>query len=137
MSHRRSKNGGSGLLRQVLAGIAAGGVTAGGALALFAALMVRSGATAALTAALATAAVCLGSFSAGYVTARTRASGGLLCGGVCGALCVLILAVLCAVSGVRTVSAAALIRAALILLAGCIGGMLGLRRAAQPHRHRA
>ena len=111
---------------------AVGILAAAGSLAAMAALIVSRGLSGSAAAPLATAAVGIGSFCSGWLTAFCRREGGLFCGALQGALFAGLLAVLALTSGDLSDSAI-LLRLGVVVLCGIFGGFLGVRG---PHRRR-
>ena len=94
-------------------------------LAAMAALMVSQKLPGTAAVPLATAAVGVGSFCGGWVAAFCKRERGLLCGFVQGALYTTLLGVLSIPYGTITENAS-LMRSAIVLLCGSIGGFLGM-----------
>ena len=80
-----------------------------------------------LIAPMAIAAACIGAFVGGYITARINKSFGMLVGTICGALILMILLAVGAASG-ELPGMLSLLRGALMLISGAIGGILGVNR---------
>ena len=102
-----------------------GAVITAGCLAAMAALMASQGYSGAAAAPLATAAVGLGSLCSGCVAAFWKRERGLLCGLVQGFLYDALLVVLSMPSGTLTESTS-LMRLAIVVLCGSVGGFLGM-----------
>ena len=106
-------------------------VTAG-CLAAMAALMVSRGYSGAEANSLATAAVGLGSLCSGWGAAFCKRERGLLCGLMQGLFYAALLAVLSMPSGTITESPS-LMRLAIVVLCGSIGGFLGMASRERKH----
>jgi putative membrane protein (TIGR04086 family) len=116
---------------------ALGGVAAMcAALGLFAFLTVKLSLSAGLFYGFSTAAVCLGCLVSGMIAAQIRKGGGLVCGLLSFLAYALVLALAAAIAGSRSIEGSALLRTALLLPSGCIGGVLGVHRADKQTRRR-
>ena len=96
-----------------------------GCLAAMAALMASQGYSGAAAAPLATAAVGMGSLCSGWVAAFCKKERGLLCGLVQGLLYDALLVILSLPSGTLTENTS-LMRLAIVVLCGSVGGFLGM-----------
>lgn len=102
-----------------------GVIITAGCLAAMAALMASRGYSGAAAAPLATAAVGLGSLCSGWVAAFCKRERGLLCGLIQGLLYDALLVVLSMPSGTLTENAS-MMRLAIVVLCGSVGGFLGM-----------
>ena len=121
----------AGLASWLFAGLIGILVTAG-CLAGMAALMVSQGISGSAAAPMATTAVGLGSFFSGWVAAFRMREHGLFCGLVEGALNAALLIVLALPAGIL-IENTMLLRFAVAVLCGCLGGFFGVGRRARAH----
>ena len=121
---------GKAYVRPVLLGVLAGILAGGGALCLLAAVLGAVHATGAMIPAAAMAVAAIGGFFAGFTAAKARKNRGLLTGGF-GAL--LLAAVILAVSWILPVMPEPSVwsRALVVIVAGMIGGVLGVGKKGQ------
>lgn len=108
-------------------------IVTAGCLAAMAALMASRDYSGAAAAPLATAAVGLGSLCSGWVAAFCKKERGLLCGLVQGLLYDALLVVLSMPSGTIAENAS-LMRLAIVVLCGSVGGFLGMAGRERKHR---
>lgn len=112
-------------LRVLLLAGAVGVMVTAGWLAAMAALMTAQGYSGAVAPPLATAAVGAGSLCSGWIAAFCKKERGLLCGLVQGLFYAALLVVLSVPSGTLT-EEPPLLRFAVLILCGSIGGLLGM-----------
>ncbi len=123
-------------LRPLLLSVLGGALCFGAALAVFAFILVKGSLSVSLCGVFATLAACIGCFASAWIAASVCKNGGLRCGLISFAVYALILGGLGAASGIPPASAGLILRTALLLPAGCAGGMLGLRSAEKQARRR-
>lgn len=120
--------------RPVLWGVAVGGVIASLLLLLMAAGMTAWDVPQAAVTPMATAAAAIGAFAGGFTAARIAKRQGLLLGAICGALLYALIWLTGLAHAGDMQAASILIKWAILIACGAVGGISGVNSGRRPHR---